>query len=313
MPRFLPPVVAAAATILVAACAAGAIAVAAPAMAAPAVTDLAARSVPALPSAPRDTSVSIAGCPAATANVGSRYFSLLRSNDRAVFSLAGALPAGLSLEGESGAIRGVPTTTGSSRFTIVATTRDDRAEYGPCFIDVGPSLDPPTLATGCPVDDAVVDQPYRFAMAASGPEGMTYGATGLPAGLSVDPDSGLISGTPTALGTTTVTVFVTGLGGTSTRTGCSFTVRPPDRPVITSCPAADAVVGRPYTGSIGVRSVAAVDYGASWLPAGLEIDHTTGVISGVPTAAGRFPIIVDAANAWGGYARSSCEISVRAS
>lgn len=314
MPRPLPPVAAAVTSILVAAV--GALAAAAPAVASPALAVSAAAaapaalSAPAIPTAPRDTSVSIAGCPVDTAHVGSRYFSLLRANDRAVFSLIGTLPAGLSLDAESGAIRGVPTAEGSSRFTLVATSRDERAEYGPCFIDVGPSLDPPTLATGCPVDDAVVDQPYRFAMAASGPEGMVHSATGLPAGLGVDPVSGLISGTPTVPGMSTVTVSVTGLGGTSTKTGCAFTVRLPDRPVIVSCPAPDAVVGLPYSGSIRVKSDAAVDYGASWLPAGLELDHATGVISGVPAVAGRFPIIVDAANAWGGYARMSCEISV---
>jgi hypothetical protein len=40
-----------------------------------------------------------------------------------------------------------------------------------------------------------------------------YGATGLPAGLTVNTATGLISGTPTAAGTSTVTLSATNSGG----------------------------------------------------------------------------------------------------
>ena len=41
----------------------------------------------------------------------------------------------------------------------------------------------------------------------------SYGATGLPAGLSVNTATGLISGTPTAAGTSTVTLSATNSAG----------------------------------------------------------------------------------------------------
>ena len=44
---------------------------------------------------------------------------------------------------------------------------------------------------------------------------LTYSATGLPAGLSINSSSGLISGTPTAAGTSTVTVTATDTTGAS--------------------------------------------------------------------------------------------------
>jgi Cellulose binding domain/Putative Ig domain len=52
-------------------------------------------------------------------------------------------------------------------------------------------------------------------------QALTYSATGLPAGLSVNASSGLISGTPTAQGTSSVTV--TARDGTGASGSASFT------------------------------------------------------------------------------------------
>jgi hypothetical protein len=73
---------------------------------------------------------------------------------------------------------------------------------------------------------------------------LTYGATGLPAGLSINSSTGLISGTPTAAGTSNVTVTAkdgTGAGGST-----SFTW------TVTSgggCPATNLAQGRTATAS----------------------------------------------------------------
>jgi len=74
---------------------------------------------------------------------------------------------------------------------------------------------------------AYINQPASLQMIASGPTGSVFqwSATGLPAGLSIHPTTGLISGTPTALGTGNVRVTVTD-GNTSAFADFTWTVQP---------------------------------------------------------------------------------------
>jgi hypothetical protein len=55
---------------------------------------------------------------------------------------------------------------------------------------------------------------------------LTYSATGLPAGLSINGSTGLISGTPTTTGTYTTTVTATDTTGASGSTPIAWTVNP---------------------------------------------------------------------------------------
>jgi Putative Ig domain len=62
------------------------------------------------------------------------------------------------------------------------------------------------------------DQPYQLQLVATGGrKPYTWSATNLPPGLSISPDGGVISGTPTTAGTCSATIVVTDPpGGTST-------------------------------------------------------------------------------------------------
>lgn len=74
-------------------------------------------------------------------------------------------------------------------------------------LNVGPRVVEGVTVTAPRDQVTMVDQPItgvRIEASSSHAGALRYEATGLPAGLSLDPATGLISGTPTALGSSTV-------------------------------------------------------------------------------------------------------------
>jgi len=109
----------------------------------------------------------------------------------------------------------------------------------------------------------------------------SYRATGLPAGLSVNTGTGLISGTPTSAATSTVTLSATNTAGTGNAT-LTLTIASA-APAITSATTASGKVGSAFSYQITATN-APTSYGATGLQAGLSVNTGTGLISGTPTS-----------------------------
>jgi endoglucanase len=130
---------------------------------------------------------------------------------------------------------------------------------------------------------------------------LTYSATGLPAGLAIS-SSGLISGTPTTAGSSSVTVTArdgTGASGSATFT---WTVTVATGTVTVTNPGSrTGTVGTAATLQIqasDANSGQTLTFSATGLPAGLAIS-SSGLISGTPTTAGTSSVTVTARDGTG--------------
>lgn len=206
---------------------------------------------------------------------------------------ASPLPAGLSVNPSTGLISGTPTEVATTVATLSATNSYGTGTGTLTFsIALGglPGITSAATATG----DA--ESPFSYQIVATNaPAG--YSASPLPAGLSVDPSTGLISGTPSAAGTTTTTLGAANAVGAVSKT-LTITISPAGLPAFTGTMAKSGTVGTALSHQIAATNAPTL-YAASPLPAGLSLNPSTGLISGTPTAAGTTVTTLSATNAVG--------------
>jgi RHS repeat-associated protein len=149
---------------------------------------------------------------------------------------------------------------------------------------------PLTGTTGVPLSTRVLATGGRGAIA--------WSATGLPAGVTINPTTGILSGTPSTPGASSATITVTDADSRTANYTLSWNVTLPvtvtgltDRHSVEQEPASVTAAAAGGSGSY--------QWTAAGLPAGVTIAPTTGVISGQPTQAGEFDVTVTATDAQG--------------
>ena len=117
---------------------------------------------------------------------------------------AGALPAGLSINQNTGAITGTPTTAGTSNFTVEARNAAGNTTTQAFTMTVNAAALNITTTT---INNGTVGTAFSQTLAATGsPNNWSVSAGALPAGLSINQNTGAITGTPTTAGTFNFTV-----------------------------------------------------------------------------------------------------------
>jgi hypothetical protein len=145
----------------------------------------------------------------------------------------------------------------------------------------------------------------------AGGQTLTYRATGLPAGLSISSSSGLISGTPTSAGTSSITVTATDTTGASGSASFTWTVTPaPLEVTTTSLPG--ATLGSAYSATLaatGGTPPYSWSVSAGSLPPGLSLS-SSGTISGTPAEAGTYSLTIQAADSSSPRQTATAQLSI---
>ena len=216
------------------------------------------------------------------------------------FSIAsGALPAGLSLNGTTGAITGTPTAIGTSSFTVQATDAKQLTGTRMLSIDIrgAVTVTQPTLPGG------QVTIPYSANVSATGgvlPYTWSVSTGSLPAGLTLTTNAdstATISGTPTLLGNSTFTLQAADAEvPPATGTSGQLTIPIEGFVTITNTSLPDGNIAIFYDVQLlatGGQAPYTWSLTSGTLPPGLSLTPGTGVISGTPTTTGSYPITVE--------------------
>lgn len=168
--------------------------------------------------------------------------------------------------------------------------------FGAFLVAIGTPAVAPVITSSLTAS-GTAGQPFSYQITAQNSP-TSFGATPLPAGLSVNTATGLISGTPVVDGVSNITISATNAAGTDDEVLVLTVAEPVAAPVITSALGAQAVQGRAFSYAITASNFP-TSFNATNLPAGLTVNTSSGVISGTPTVSGEQAITIQAINSGG--------------
>jgi large repetitive protein len=213
----------------------------------------------------------------------------------------GELPTGITFDAATNRITGVTEMAGT--YPLVFRLRDVGGVEGDASVTLVVRSEAVTFS-GAALPDGRVTEAYRFQLSSSGgasPYRYLLIGGSLPAGLQLASD-GVISGTPTQVGSFSALVRSTDANGTTAQATLTLNIRAA-APTIQTLTLPEGSLNTPYVAVVEGRSPAGlpVSYrlGGGALPTGLAL-ASDGRISGTPTAAGTFGFTVQISDSQGG-------------
>ncbi len=250
-------------------------------------------------------SVQTSSLPGATA--GASYVDILSASGGETpyhWSLsAGALPGGIQLNASSGAIGGTTSASGSFSFTVTATDAASHTASRQLTLAVASQIAPLSVQTSS-LPGATAGTSYFTNLAASGgqaPYHWSLSAGALPGGIQLNASSGAISGTTSASGSFSFTVLATDAASRTATRQLALGVAKQSVPLaVQTSTLPDATAGTPYQQTLaasGGQTPYQWNVTAGTLPQGIQLDSSTGAVSGTTNLTGSFSFTATATDA----------------
>ena len=235
-------------------------------------------------------------------------------------------PAGMAIDPPSGIIQWVPTDAQVGDHPVTVRVTDGGGLFDTQAFTVAVALGnrSPSI-TSVPAAGATVGRLYAYAATASDPDAgdtLSFRLDTAPAGMTIDPATGLVQWTPGAdqVGSQPVTVRVQDPFGAGATQGFAITVQPAPvnyAPTIPPTPVTTATAGTAYVYDLNAADPDAGDvlaYALDNAPVGMAIDAATGLIQWTPTVAqvGDHAVTARAQDQGGLFATQSFSIRVAA-
>ncbi len=219
----------------------------------------------------------------ATATRNNAFSYAITANNGPTSYSATGLPTGLSVSATTGVISGTPTAAaGNYSITIRATGASGTVSAILTLTVQNPAGGVPSITSSTAAQTATAGVVFPSYTITGSDSPTSYGASGLPTGLIVDTNTGVISGTATQTGTFTVTITATN-GSGSGSSQFNLTVAAPtlsfSNKAFTLQTADTTAAPTPTTGFVPTSYTLQ----SGTVPAGLTLDAGTGRISGTPT------------------------------
>ena len=224
----------------------------------------------------------------------------------------GALPTGVSFDANTGLLSGTPAagTAGIYDLTFAATNGVAPNASQSFTLTIG---QPPAI-TSVNATLFTVASAGTFQVTTTGFPTVTLSETGaLPGGITFNPTTALVSGTPAAGSAGTYRIVFTAHNGVGSDATQTFILTVDQPPAITSANSTSFTVARAGSFQLTATGFPAVTLGESGkLPGGVTFNPVTGLLGGAPAAgtAGQYPLVFTAHNGVGSDATQTFTFTV---
>ena len=231
--------------------------------------------------------------PVAAVGTGYSYQFQTIGTPPSTFSATG-LPGWAQLDANTGMFSGTPPAAGTFSFSVTAS--NGTAPDATVSVSLVAQIVPLTFTADAP-PVAAVGSNYSYQFQASGTGPITFSATGLPDWAQLDASTGILSGTPPAAGTFSLSVTASNGIAPDVTENVSLVAQlePPtftaDSPPLTSPGSAFS-----YQFQATGTGIAPITFSATGLPNWAQFNTSTGLFSGTPPADGTFNFNVTASN-----------------